>query len=74
MIPVTKSSVSRLNNKMLEKGWEGFEGGMTTKKYIAITKTSKATATRDLQQLQELGAFIPEGAGRALHYHLSLQY
>jgi len=65
MIPVTKSSVSRLNNKMLEKGWEGFEGGMTT-------KTSKATATMDLQQLQELGAFIPEGAGRAVHYHLSL--
>lgn len=61
-------------NKMLEKGWEEFEGGMTTKKYIAITKTSKATATRDLQQLQELGAFIPEGAGRAVHYHLSLPY
>lgn len=59
-------------HKMLEKGWEGFEGGMTTKKYIAITKTSKATATRDLQQLQEIRALLPEGAGRSVHYHLNL--
>ena len=26
----------------------GFEGGMTAKKYMAITKTCKATANRDL--------------------------
>ena len=30
--------------KMTEKGKNGFEGGMTAKKYMSITKTSKATA------------------------------
>lgn len=45
-----------------------FEGGMTAKKYMSITKTSKATATRDLQDLVELGVFIPEGGGRSASY------
>jgi Fic family protein len=59
-------------NKMLEKGTEGFEGGMTAKKYISITKTSKATATRDLLALQSLGVLVQEGAGRSVRYHLNL--
>jgi Fic family protein len=59
-------------NKMLENGVDGFVGGMTAKKYMAITKTSKATATRDLQHLQEIGAFIQEGAGRSVRYQLGL--
>ncbi len=46
---------------MLEEGIEGFEGGMNARKYISITKTSKATATRDLQQLLELAAFTLAG-------------
>lgn len=40
--------------KMLDAGPSGSEGGMTAKKYITITKASKATATRDLQLLTEL--------------------
>ena len=59
-------------NKMLDKGAEGFEGGMTAKKYIGITKVSKATATRDLQQLHELGVLVQEGAGRSVRYQLNL--
>ena len=59
-------------NRMLEEGTEGFSGGMTTKKYISITKTSKATATRDLQVLAELGALLPEGKGRSVRYSLML--
>lgn len=58
--------------RMLENGTEGFEGGMTAKKYITITKISKATATRDLQDLQELGVFAQEGAGRSVRYELVL--
>src|SRR5690606_28414442 len=38
-------------NRMFEAGVDGFQGGMTAKKYMAIAKTSKATATRDLQHL-----------------------
>jgi len=36
---------------MLEEGHQGFEGGMNARKYVSLAKTSKATATRDLQDL-----------------------
>ncbi len=63
---------SKAVTKMMEKGFEGFEGGMTAKKYISINKTSKATATRDLQQLHEMGVLTQEGAGRSVSYQLNL--
>lgn len=59
-------------NRMLAEGPLGFEGGMTAKKYMAITKASKATATRDLQALAELGVFLAEGGGRSVSYELVL--
>ncbi|TXE08012.1 Fic family protein [Algoriphagus aquimarinus] len=59
-------------NRMLVEGPVGFEGGMTAKKYIAITKASKATATRDLQALTELGVFSSQGGGRSVSYELEL--
>jgi Fic family protein len=58
--------------RMLDAGLEGFEGGMSAKKYMAITKASKATATRDLQQLLELGVLVALGGGRRTHYNLSI--
>lgn len=61
-------------NKMMEHGEHGFKGGMTAKKYISMNKTSKATATRDLQQLTEINAFIKEGAGRSVSYQLNFEY
>lgn len=71
---------SRLNerqlkviSRMLEEGPDGFEGGMSAKKYMAITKASKPTATRDLQELRELGVFIPSGGGRSVSYDLLLE-
>lgn len=60
-------------NRMFAEGPSGFEGGMTAKKYIAITKASKATATRDLQALTELGVFSPQGGGRSVSYELELR-
>lgn len=59
-------------NKMLEQGEEGFKGGMTAKKYISINKTSKATATRDLQHLTEINALKKAGGGRSISYQLNL--
>jgi Fic family protein len=56
--------------KMYSFGIDGFEGGMTAKKYISITKTSKATATRDLQELERLGVLITFGSGRSVHYKI----
>jgi Fic family protein len=57
--------------RMLEEGPKGFEGGMTAKKYIAIAKASKATATRDLQNLVEKQALVPKGGGRSTRYELN---
>jgi Fic family protein len=58
--------------RMLDEEPKGFEGGMTAKKYIAITKASKATATRDLQELATLNIFIAQGGGRSTHYALNI--
>lgn len=58
--------------RMLDEGPQGFEGGMSAQKYIGIAKTSKATATRDMQQLVEIGVFRPVGGGRSTRYEIVL--
>lgn len=62
----------RVINRMLAEGHEGFIGGINARKYIAITGVSKATSTRDLQDLAEIGALNPIGAGRSARYELNL--
>jgi Fic family protein len=71
--------LSRLNerqlkavNKMLDASFDGFKGGMTAKKYISINRISKATATRDLQELVGMGILLTVGAGRSVHYDIKL--
>ena len=59
-------------NRMLEEGINGFKGGMNVKKYINITNTSKATATRDLQELVEVNTFIIKRAGRSTSYEINI--
>jgi Fic family protein len=59
-------------NKMFEAGKNGFKGGMTARKYISITQTTKATATRDLQELVEIGVLKQNQAGRSTNYELNL--
>jgi Fic family protein len=58
--------------RMFDAGPDGFEGGMNAAKYISLAKTSKATATRDLQHLVEINAFVPEGGGRSTRYKLNI--
>ena len=58
--------------KMFENGVSGFEGGMTAIKYVSITKTSRATATRDLQDLTGKNILTPRGEGRSRSYDLNL--
>lgn len=64
---------SKAINRMLDEGPEGFEGGMTAAKYISITKTSKATATRDLQDLATKKVLLPYGGGRSTSYRINLK-
>ena len=60
--------------RMLEEGAKGFEGGMNASKYVSIAKTSKATATRDMQDLLEKGAFklFGNAGGRSTKYMVDL--
>lgn len=71
-LPVLNERQLKAINKMLNEGPKGFDGGMTAQKYISITKTSKATATRDLQLLHDIGVLTAVGAGRSTHYHLNI--
>jgi Fic family protein len=45
---------------------------MSAKKYMVITGASKATATRDLQDLADKGVLVPTGGGRSTHYKVNL--
>lgn len=58
--------------RLLEAGPDGFEGGINARKYKNLTGVSKATATRDLQELVAKRALIPVGAGRSARYELSV--
>lgn len=62
-------------NRMLEEGPDGFEGGLNARKYVGMTRVSKATATRDLQYLLEIGAIrkIADAGGRSTRYKVNLE-
>ena len=63
----------RLNvARMFREGIEGFKGGLSAENYIAISQTSRATATRDLQDLVEKGALTKSGELRYTRYFLNL--
>jgi Fic family protein len=60
-------------NRMLEEGPDHFQGGINAKKYVSITGCSKATATRDLQELKESGVIRLTGkAGRSTSYDVNI--
>ena len=61
-------------NRILDMGVDNFEGGLSTKKYIALTKVSKATAVRDIGQLVEFGCIeqIEGSSGRNIRYLVKL--
>jgi Fic family protein len=58
--------------RMFREGIEGFKGGLSAENYISITKTSRATATRDLADLVAKGALTRTGELRHTRYQLSL--
>jgi Fic family protein len=58
--------------RMFREGIDGFKGGLSAENYISITKTSRATATRDLQDLVEKGAVTKTGELRHTRYYLNI--
>lgn len=59
--------------RVFREGIDGFKGGLSADNYISITGTSRATATRDLQNLVAMGALTRTGELRHTRYHLNLQ-
>jgi Fic family protein len=59
--------------RMFRDGIDGFKGGLSAENYITIAKTSRATATRDLQELVAIGALTRTGELRHTRYHLRLE-
>ena len=58
--------------RLLDDGDGGFLGGLNAEKYIKITRTSKATATRDLTSLVNEGLLFTRGQGKALRYFVNV--
>jgi len=66
------SRQSKVLNRLFEKGSEGFEGGLSAENYIALTNTSRATATRDLQDLVAKKLLRKTGKLKHTRYWLKL--
>jgi len=58
-------------NRLLDAGPGGFEGGLTTRKYVAMAKVSRATAFREISDLvaKQILKQNP-GKGRSVSYDL----
>ena len=54
------------------EGIDGFTGGLSAANYITITGTSRATATRDLQELVAMGALTQSGMLKSTRYQLAI--
>jgi Fic family protein len=59
-------------HRMFEQGLDGFKVGLSAENYLKITKTSRPTATRDLQDLVKKGALLKVGELKATRYFLDL--
>lgn len=58
--------------RIFREGPTGFKGGLSAENYISITRTSRATATRDLHDLVQKGALTRTGERRHTRYALNL--
>jgi Fic family protein len=59
-------------SRVFQEGLKGFKGGLSAENYIKLTKTSRATATRDLQDLVDKNVFVSSGIGKGTRYHLNV--
>ncbi len=57
--------------RMFSEGLRGFSGGLSAENYLAITKTSRATASRDLADLVKKKALYKTGQLRHTRYWLN---
>ena len=58
-------------NRMLDTGKDEFVGGLTTRKYVHLTSTSRATAFREIADMLEKKVLQQlSGRGRSVHYDI----
>jgi Fic family protein len=58
-------------NRMVDSGPAGFVGGLTTRKYVAMARASRATAQREISDLVEKGVLRKRSAGgRSTSYEI----
>ena len=59
-------------NRLIDVGPGNFKGGLTNRKYVAITKVSRETAKRDIADLVDKGILTKNpGAGRSASYDVT---
>ena len=60
-------------NRLLDTGKDGFQGGLTTRKYVSLAKVSRATAFRGISDLVDKKVLIQEteSKGRSVRYDLN---
>lgn len=58
--------------RIFREGIDGFKGGLSAENYISITGAARATVTRDLQKLVEIGALAKQGERKYTRYYLKL--
>lgn len=58
--------------RMFAEGVQGFAGGLSAENYVSITKTSKATVTRDLADLVEKEVLYKTGHLKHTRYWLNI--
>lgn len=63
---------AKVIKRMLDQEVLGFKGGINARKYMSISKCSKATATRDLTEMYDWKILRRRGAGRSVSYDLNL--
>lgn len=59
--------------RIFKEGPKGFKGGLSAENNITITGTSRATATRDLQDLLQKGALTKTGEFKSTRYNLKIK-
>jgi Fic family protein len=70
-LKLRKVSLNDRQTKVLNKLFSGFEGKLTRKKWMKMTKASSRTALRDIEELIALGVIEQEEAGgRSTSYRL----
>ena len=59
-------------NRLLDAGKDGFQGGLTTRKYVSLAKVSRATAFREITDMLE-NKFLRQNLtkGRSVSYEIN---